>query len=359
MLTGVSQHSSCTVQLNRCKISFVQNNMDHENIISALLLTVIVCVGLPENLLVLLTVTRNPRFHVVRCILPASLALCDFLYLLLVVFFHATSLWCGAWVFGMPWCYGSALVLRMVYFLRIFLFCIISYDRYNAIVRKPLSYNGTATRRKIVSLVLSPWILAALISVGTALADWRFVYKPNTFKCEQEWKIDSVEGSVAVVFFAVFFLVAPCALVTKLNYSVLGVARTQARQIRAAEIPGKSNDCSQQQIKKKLRVGKAAADIALAIGVFLICFIPEWVCKILQNAFKMDLPLPFLLASNILFHSNAVWNPIFYSFRKKEFREAVKKLFRRRPRVQPHLVADQSTFRFPTFVQEMTTQAPL
>jgi len=49
-------------------------------------------IGLPGNLLVIVTIVLENRFHVMRCILLASLAVADFLFLILVNSFRIASI---------------------------------------------------------------------------------------------------------------------------------------------------------------------------------------------------------------------------------------------------------------------------
>ena len=99
------------------------------NDISAAWYSVLFVVGVVGNVLVIYIVATNRRFHVKRYLIPASLALCDFLVIVLVHLFRLIARWEEDWIFGMTWCYGSAFVARMTYFVTIFHLCAVSYDR--------------------------------------------------------------------------------------------------------------------------------------------------------------------------------------------------------------------------------------
>ena len=61
-------------------------------------------IGLPGNLIVLVTIILEPRFHVMRYILLASLALSDFLLLILVNSFLIESIAQENWLYGQTMC---------------------------------------------------------------------------------------------------------------------------------------------------------------------------------------------------------------------------------------------------------------
>ena len=93
-------------------------------------LSLLVLVGLCGNFLVVLTAILNPRFHLMRYFLPASLALNDLFFLITVAAFRGVARWMEKWTFGMPWCLGGAYLARMCYLSTTFHLCAVSYDRF-------------------------------------------------------------------------------------------------------------------------------------------------------------------------------------------------------------------------------------
>ena len=75
---------------------------------------------------------------------------------------------------------------------------------------------------------------------------------------------------------------------------------------------------------------KAAIDVAIVIAAFLVCLLPGWGMSICQKLVtSIDVPAGVVLAANCIFFLSAICNPIIYSIRKREFRDAVKKMLRR------------------------------
>ena len=85
--------------------------------------------GFFGNLVVFLTTSVDRKLHLKRYVILASLALCDLLCAVSMMPFRSIARWKEAWVFGMPWCHASAIVVRVLYSVTMAHLCAISYDR--------------------------------------------------------------------------------------------------------------------------------------------------------------------------------------------------------------------------------------
>ena len=136
-------------------------------------------IGLPGNLIVLVTIILEPRFHVMRYILLASLALSDFLMLILVNSFLIESIAQENWLYGQTMCYLNSSFARYFYINTIFHLVAVSYDRYLAIVKSPLTYDGIVTKTRVMFLALI-WIIPVIpVSVGPFLGNLKYVLQPK------------------------------------------------------------------------------------------------------------------------------------------------------------------------------------
>ena len=105
-------------------------------------------IGLPGNLLVIMTILLERRFHVMRYILLARLALSDFLLLILVNSFRIASIAHERWLYGETMCHLNPFFVRYFYLNTVLHLVTVSNERYNAIVKSPLTYDGTITNSK-------------------------------------------------------------------------------------------------------------------------------------------------------------------------------------------------------------------
>ena len=140
-------------------------------------------VGLPGNLLVIATICMESRFHVMRYVLLASLAGSDILFLILGNSPSIASTAHERWLYGETMCKLHYLVLRYFYLNTVLHLIAVSYERYSAIVKSPLTYNSSITRSKVVVIVLI-WTVPFLVC---AIAFFRqaesVFYHPKLFFC--------------------------------------------------------------------------------------------------------------------------------------------------------------------------------
>ena len=180
------------------------------------LLTVMAFIG---NLLVILVVSIYRKFHRMRHFLLASLALSDFLLATLVISNRAVTIGLEKWIFGTTWCYGSAYLVRVLHISTVLHLCAVSYERYCAIVRNPLNYNGCITKKRVILNITMLWVAPAVISLGPLFGWGGFVYSSQVFACEQEW------DSQTAIPFSVASFVVPLVMISFLNYKVINVVR--------------------------------------------------------------------------------------------------------------------------------------
>ena len=228
--------------------------------------------GLPGNLLLIATIVLEKRFHVMRYVLLASLAVSDFLWLALVNTFRTASILEERWLFGETMCYLNPCLSRYLHINTVLHLVVVSYDRYQAIVRSPLTYSGVVTCNRVALIVLI-WIIPIPLSIGPFL-DWgKYVYNPEVFYCEQGWSEQSASSRWNMLFFSIFTLVGPFLVIILLNQSVY---KTAKRKINASNIQQYSSDTKrqQQEMSRRVRERKAATDVSIIIAAFLLCFLP-------------------------------------------------------------------------------------
>lgn len=300
-----------------------------EHFVSAAILSLVVLVGLPGSVLVFLVVSLSRRFHIMRHVLLASLALCDFLNVVLVILFRSISLWAEEWVFGMPWCYGSAFASRMLFFVTSLHLWAITHERYKAIVKEPLTYNGELTRRKALFAVAFLWVFP--LSVSTAVsAEWNFEYNDLLFVCISQSGLKTGKQLVAGAVVAAVFLIIPLVAMARMNFAILKCARAHAKLLNTTE-EHNASAVERQTWKRRLKENKAAIDVLLIVGAFLLTFLPKWVLTVYCGITEACESVPFavVITVNCAVHLNSIWNPIIYSVRKRDFRKTVVKVFRK------------------------------
>ena len=283
-------------------------------------------VGLPGNLLVIATFFVERKFHVMRYILLASLAMSDFLYFVLVNSFRITSIAQERWLYGRTMCDLNAVFFRYFYFNTILHLIAISYERYSAIVKSPLTYDGRITKSRVAFMALM-WIVPILLASGPFLRARRtFVYDPEVFFCYFDRRFLTQSGFNLAVFIFVLFVL----IIAFLNWSVFKTASNlQANVVQVGSIDG-SEPNHQEEMARRIIERKAAVDVSIIIGAFLLCFLPSWIASLcFQFLGSAKVSAEAILSTTCIYSVSSLCNPIIYSIRKRVFRSGVKKLLRR------------------------------
>ena len=288
-------------------------------------------IGISGNLIVLVTIILESRFHLMRYILLASLALSDFLLLILVNSFLIESIARENWLYGQTMCNLNSSSARYFHINTILHLVAVSYDRYQAIVKSPLTYDGTITKTSVVFMALI-WIIPVIpVYFGQFLGNVKSVYNPKLFFCEPQWTAQtSSSGNIIMSFIAI--LLAPSLIIVFLNVSLYKTVRRQIKVLIEVQVVGPVDAESPQQQKiasRRLTDRKAAVDVAIIIAAFFLCFLPGSITGICRQFVpEIDFPPKVVFVTMCIFFFNTICNPIIYSIRKREFRNALRKMFR-------------------------------
>ena len=175
----------------------------------------------------------------------------------------------------------------------------VSYDRYLAIVKSPLTYDGTITKTRVAFMSLT-WILPIPLSIGPFLGWGKYVYNPEVLFCEQGWAVqsDSTRGNVIVLPIATF--IVPFVVIVFLNGSVYKAARKQinANEVQVGDQVNSESPQQQEIVSRRLSDHKAAVDVTWLMGICLQ-FVPE-----------IDFPAKVVLATTCTFFVSTLCNPL-------------------------------------------------
>ena len=83
-------------------------------------------------------------------------------------------------------CLLNAFFARYFYLNTVLHLVAVSYERYSAIVKSPLTYTGRVTKSRVVLIVLI-WIIPIPLSIGPFLGFLgRYEYNGELFYCEKD-----------------------------------------------------------------------------------------------------------------------------------------------------------------------------
>ena len=288
---------------------------------------VIDVVGLPGNLLVITTIFMESGFHRMRYILLASLAVSDCLLLILGNSLNIASVAQERWLYGETMCILHIAVTRYFYLSTVLHFIAVSYERYIAIVKSPLTYDGSITASRVLELVLI-WALPSLLCSAPFFLDSGFFYNPEVPFCK------SAVSSHKIIFpLTLTLFVVPFIIILYLNWRVFKTANIlQINIVAAAQLGSlEGSDLHKQEQFEVRRIldRKAAVDVCIIITVFLLCYLPEWITNTLFYLNKKKFLLEIIPFTRCIFYVSSLTNPIIYSIRKREFRAGVRRMLKR------------------------------
>lgn len=258
------------------------------------------------NLLVIISIFYFKQLHTPTNALILSLAVADLLVGLLVfpftmVLFVNSCSYSGNLACQVRGSFDVSLSTCSILNL-----CCISVDRYYAVCQ-PLTYRSKINQRVVLIMVTFCWSLSAIIGIIY------LVVEMHSQECGEE----CFAHIFVVTSFSPFFsFYMPVVIMLCIYLKILIVAQRQARIIHNTTKSG-------AVVSRKER--KATKTLATVMGVFLLCWLPFFICLSSSPYFQKD-PVPTSLfeALNWLTLSNSMLNPFIYAFFYSWFRAAFR-----------------------------------
>lgn len=118
-----------------------------------------------------------------------------------------------------------------------------------------------------------------------------------------------------------------------LNWSVFNKAKIfQGNTIRV-RVGTHGHDSAEGQWQRRTKsmiYRKAAVDVSIIIGAFVLCYVPGWITVFCRQYLKSrQVPAEVVLVTSSVFFVSSLCNPIIYSIRKRKFRTGVQTVLRR------------------------------
>ncbi|XP_028652020.2 trace amine-associated receptor 1-like [Erpetoichthys calabaricus] len=289
-----------------------------------ILLLVTVAVTVCGNLLVIISISHFKQLHTPTNYLTLSLAVVDFLLggFIMPPSMIRTIETC--WYFGELFCKIHTSTDVMLSTASILHLSFISVDRYYAVCH-PLNYQTKITVFVTLNMILVSWILSAMVGFGMIFLGLNikgiedFYYK--NLNCVGSCTLIQSEASSMVSSLLSFYI--PGLVMIGIYVKIFKVAKRQARSIRdLSEQRATATDNKNMASSKRER--KAAKTLATVMGVFLVCWLPFFVCNIIDPILAFSTP-PSLVDALVWFgYLNSTFNPLVYGFFYSWFRKALK-----------------------------------
>uniref|UniRef100_UPI00358ED940 G-protein coupled receptor 161-like n=1 Tax=Myxine glutinosa TaxID=7769 RepID=UPI00358ED940 len=184
-----------------------------------------------SNFLVTLTLYHKPYLLTPSNRFVLSLTLSNLLLCLLVMPFVAATAASGRWLFGLVWCYVTALLHTLINSASLLTVGVIAVDRYYAVLY-PMIYPVKITGNRAAFLLGYIWVHALLGSLPPLFGWPGFEFSPSKRVCAPAW-----HRSIGYTLFWQAWCALPPFVAVLCCYGViLRVARRKARRVSCGVI---------------------------------------------------------------------------------------------------------------------------
>ena len=280
-------------------------------------LLVLNILSLLGNVLVCLSVYRNPSLRTSTNIYIISLAVSDLLSAVFVMPFGEVVLFSGKWPFGDTICQLHAFISLFVIYVSPATMSLTAVNRYVRICRSSISYQKIFSHRKSLVWLALVWLFVACYIAIPRLTNWQgFEFVPGYAQCSIKHLGERAKivhySFVLTVFFAIPLLATTFCYV-KVHQAIR--QHNMAFNLRMSE-----PRISVQEIK-------LSRSLFIIVFTFMSCWLPLWVIVLLRRFFITTyIPRSVeLLCMFFLYISNTI-NPVIYSGMNSAFRGEFRRI---------------------------------
>ncbi|XP_028654821.1 trace amine-associated receptor 1-like [Erpetoichthys calabaricus] len=274
------------------------------------------------NLLVIISISHFKQLHSPTNYLILSLAVTDLLMGGFVMPPTMSQLIDGCWYYGEFFCkfyFGTVIMLCTASIIHL---SVISLDRYYAVCH-PLSYKAVITVSVTLHVILISWILSALtgyiiIFLELNMKGIEHIYRN---RCIGSCILVQNEASGLVSSLLSFYI--PGFIMICIYLKIFKVAKRQAKSIKDLSQHIQTNEQKKDAALQKKET-KAAKTLAIVLGVFLVCWLPFFLCNIINPILNHPAPPTMTDVLAWIGYMNSTFNPLVYGFFYTWFRKCLK-----------------------------------
>ena len=222
---------------------------------TAILTFSFILVGIPSNILILVSILRKHLYREPTYVLLLNLAIANLLMCILVMPFTVISGFAGGFIFGTTdWircrvC-QSAFALVCLALFDLHIVALISVDRY-MFVKYPFKYYSVVSIRRVVILTLGLWVFCVLMSLCPlfGFGDIHYGFTISACKIRLDGSTTVTKNIYYGVLVAVELLVIPMPVLVFTNSSIIWTVQKHLRRIYATK---KEVGCSHEEMVSKI-----------------------------------------------------------------------------------------------------------
>ena len=198
---------------------------------------------------------------------------------------------------------------------------VIALDRYHSILNC-LRYEIIVTQRRTIFVIAWTWLQAIFVSICPLVGWGNFSLNPN-----QHCSLYFPDNSGFIYFKTVTCVLLPYFVTVFCYTRIHVVARRHAKTIINIQVRDTTNKTIQGV---NLSASKKTMMVYIVLGVYTICWIPLYTLNFLITVYpKANIPEQLILTATVLTLVNSSCNPIMYALITSQFRNGLKRVYRR------------------------------
>ncbi|XP_067255213.1 trace amine-associated receptor 13c-like [Chanodichthys erythropterus] len=264
------------------------------------------------NLLVIISISHFKKLHTPTNLLILSLAVADLFMGLIVIPIEGSKLIEMCWYFGETFCKLYFIILGLLFSASFSNLVLIAVDRYVAVCHPLLYPQKITTTRTLMSICLS-WICFSTYNTTLVIINGYLETSVRTDMCYGECSVMmGFAWKVTDLFMSFIF---PCTLIITLYLRIFYVAHQQVKVINSLMKGGK---CVMESSVRRKSESKAALTLGIIVTVYLLCFIPYYICSMSVTSSTTINVLAWVV------YTNSGLNPLVYALFYPWFKKTVK-----------------------------------
>ncbi|XP_048037738.1 trace amine-associated receptor 13c-like [Megalobrama amblycephala] len=264
------------------------------------------------NLLVIISISHFKKLHTSTNLIILSLAVSDLLMGLIVIPIEGSRLIETCWYFGDTFCKLYFIILGFLFSASFSNLVLIAVDRYVAVCHPLLYPQKITTTRTLMSICLS-WICFSTYNTTLVIINGYLDTSVRTDMCYGECSVMmGFAWKVTDLFMSFIF---PCTLIITLYLRIFYVAHQQVKVINSVVKTGKHGIDGSVRRKSE---SKAALTLGIIVTVYLLCFIPYYICSMSVTSSTTINVLAWVV------YTNSGLNPLVYALFYPWFKKTVK-----------------------------------
>ncbi|XP_067253187.1 trace amine-associated receptor 13c-like [Chanodichthys erythropterus] len=262
------------------------------------------------NLLVIISISHFKKLHTPTNMIILSLALADVL-MGLVMPIEGTRLIETCWYFGDTFCRLFVVILELLFSASLSNLVLIAVDRYLAVCH-PLLYPQKMTTTKALVTIFLGWGCSSVYYSIIAINNGHSETSHRTDTCYGECYFTIGFAWIVTDLFIGFIF--PCTLIITLYLRIFYVVHQQVKVINSL----KGGKCAMEGSVRRKSESKAALTLGIIVTVYLLCYIPYYICSISVTSTTTINILTWVL------YANSGLNPLVYALFYPWFKKTVK-----------------------------------